>query len=58
MNEILERLAQHQGTLAEIFTRSGVVLAYLFGSQARGETGPLSEVDIAVLFSPDISKKK
>lgn len=34
----------------------GVALAYLFGSAARGTTGPLSDVDVAVKFidwSPD-----
>jgi predicted nucleotidyltransferase len=30
-----------------------VVLCYLFGSMARGETGPLSDVDIGVLFLRD-----
>jgi len=28
----------------------GVVLAYLFGSHGRGQAGPLSDVDIAVLL--------
>lgn len=40
-----------------IFERHGVVLAYLFGSAARGNTGPLSDVDVAVVFrqpAPDI----
>ncbi|MFH1771461.1 MAG: nucleotidyltransferase domain-containing protein [Candidatus Omnitrophota bacterium] len=27
---------------------SGVVFAYLFGSQAKGSTGPLSDIDIAL----------
>ncbi len=27
-------------------------LAYLFGSQARGEAGPLSDVDLAVVLDP------
>ena len=34
-----------------IFARYPVVLAYLFGSQATGQAGPLSDVDIAVLLS-------
>jgi uncharacterized protein len=35
--------------LAEFFERQpDVVAAYLFGSQARGEAGPLSDVDLAV----------
>jgi predicted nucleotidyltransferase len=31
-------------------SQAEVVLAYLFGSQARGQAGPLSDVDIAVLL--------
>lgn len=27
-------------------------MAYLFGSQQKGQVGPLSDVDIAVLFGP------
>ena len=35
--------------LAELFERQpDVVAAYLFGSQARGDPGPLSDVDLAV----------
>lgn len=33
-----------------IFERHDVVLAYLFGSAVRGNTGPMSDVDIAVIF--------
>jgi predicted nucleotidyltransferase len=33
-------------------------LAYLFGSAARGKMGPLSDVDIAVLFSKKVKKEK
>jgi predicted nucleotidyltransferase len=36
--------------LAKIFATHRVVVAYLFGSQAEGTAGPLSDVDIAVLF--------
>lgn len=39
------------------FARHDVLLAYLYGSQARGEAGPLSDVDIAVLFARDLSKQ-
>jgi uncharacterized protein len=31
-------------------------LVYLYGSQARGEAGPLSDVDVAVLFPRDGSR--
>jgi len=33
-----------------VLQRYPVVLAYLFGSQATGETTPLSDVDVAVLL--------
>ncbi|RMF38117.1 MAG: nucleotidyltransferase domain-containing protein [Chloroflexi bacterium] len=41
--------------LRRIFREHGVVLAYLYGSQARGDAGPLSDVDIAVQFAPSLS---
>lgn len=41
--------------LREICTRYGVGLAYLYGSQARGAAGPLSDVDVAILFRPEVS---
>ena len=41
--------------LQRIFREHGVVLAYLYGSQARGDAGPLSDVDIAVQFASSLS---
>ncbi len=35
--------------------RDGVVAANLIGSQASGETGPLSDTDIGVWLQPDVS---
>lgn len=35
-----------------------VIFAYLFGSQARGKTTPLSDIDIGVYVENDIFKKK
>ena len=43
--------------LSAIFEKHGVVLAYLFGSYARGRTTPRSDVDIAVLFPEPYDKK-
>lgn len=37
--------------LKTVFEEHGVILAYLYGSQARGNASPLSDVDIAVLFA-------
>ncbi len=54
MSGPLENLEQYRQALDETFTRNGVALAYLYGSQARGDAGPLSDVDVAVLFGPDV----
>jgi predicted nucleotidyltransferase len=35
-----------------------VVLAYLFGSHARGEAGPLSDIDIAVLLRETCTRQE
>ena len=36
--------------IAEIMEKHGVIVGYLFGSAARGKMGPLSDIDVAVLF--------
>lgn len=38
--------------LKDIFQEHDVCLAYLFGSQQKGQVGLLSDLDIAVLFGP------
>lgn len=38
--------------------KSEIVCVLLFGSLARGQVGPLSDVDIAVLFEHDISQSR
>lgn len=39
-------------TLAQTLSATpGVELGYLFGSQASGQTGPMSDVDVGVLFA-------
>jgi predicted nucleotidyltransferase len=48
----------HEAELKEIFVKHGVVLAYLFGSQAEGMARPSSDVDIAVLLAPDTPRGK
>jgi len=51
-------LSKHQEELHRIFARHGVILAYLFGSQAEGKAGPLSDVDIAVLLGPQVPQER
>ena len=41
--------------LKEVFVKRGVVLAYLFGSQAEGRITPLSDIDIAVLLPHNLA---
>lgn len=40
-----------EGLRAYFAQRSDVVLAFLFGSMGRGQAGPLSDIDVAVLLS-------
>lgn len=42
--------------LSEALDKEGVVAAMLIGSQARGEAGPLSDVDLAVWHEPDLDR--
>lgn len=44
--------------LARAFDRDGVVAAMLIGSQARGNPGPLSDVDLAYWHSPDLDSDR
>ena len=44
--------------LNKIFRENDVCLAYLFGSAAKGEPGPLSDLDFAILFSKDAPQEK
>lgn len=43
---------------AEVLTDQSVQFAYLFGSQARGQARPDSDVDVAVHFSPDMASSE
>ena len=58
MSGLLGDPEQYQQALDEAFERHGVVLAYLYGCQARGDAGPLSDVDVAVLFGPDVPESE
>ena len=37
-------------TIKYIFTKYEIIFAYLFGSQVDGNTGNLSDIDIAIYF--------
>lgn len=41
--------------LKRIFSSEPVLVAYLFGSQARGDAGPLSDVDVAILVEEGLA---
>jgi predicted nucleotidyltransferase len=44
--------------LSEALDKDGVVAAMLIGSQARGEAGPLSDVDVAAWHEPGLDSKQ
>ncbi len=48
LNEVMRILAQHRAELA----RMGVTALAVFGSVARGEAGPESDVDLLVDIDP------
>jgi hypothetical protein len=52
MNPIIAKL--QDSSAASLFNYHQVTLAYLYGSQARENSGPLSDVDVAVLFAPEL----
>lgn len=54
MDQIVDNLQRDK--VSALFAENYVILAYLYGSQARGESGLLSDVDIAVLFSANMDK--
>jgi len=43
-----------QRQLGNLFKSKGIVSAYLFGSQAKGKLGPLSDVDIAIQLDASV----
>lgn len=44
--------------LASALDRPGVLVARLFGSHARGEAGPLSDIDIAVWLTQEAADRQ
>lgn len=47
-------LKYNKQKLAQLFKKHKVVFAYLFGSQAKNKTGPMSDIDIAVYFDDSL----
>lgn len=47
----LKKLSEHLG-------KYPVILAYLFGSEAKGKSGPLSDIEIALFIDKGISKSE
>lgn len=47
--DVLQVLRDHEAELRE----QGVIHAALFGSLARGDAGPKSDIDVAIRFAPD-----
>ncbi|MBM3144633.1 MAG: nucleotidyltransferase domain-containing protein [Chloroflexi bacterium] len=58
MTKLQNEIKQKKKKLETILSEHHVVLAYLYGSQARGEAGSLSDVDIAVLFAEELTEKE
>lgn len=48
----------HLPALRILFVQHGIVLAYLFGSQAEGTARPSSDIDMAVLLPPGTARDK
>lgn len=49
-------IKKHQKDLEKLFRKEEAILAYLFGSAVEEKTGPLSDIDIAVLFSEKVKR--
>ena len=51
-------MIQYEKELTEYFSsKDSIILAYLFGSTARGDAGMLSDVDIGVMIDQNLPKK-
>jgi uncharacterized protein len=49
--------AESRDRLRAVLDRDQIAAAYMFGSQARGNPGPLSDVDVAVWAAPELSSR-
>ena len=50
--------AAYRGRLRDALDRDQVAAAYVFGSQARGNPGPLSDVDLGVWAAPGLTGRE
>ncbi|MDE2040832.1 MAG: nucleotidyltransferase domain-containing protein [Patescibacteria group bacterium] len=48
---------EQRDKIISIMRQNGAVVGYLFGSYARGTAGPLSDIDVGVIFPEDTDKK-
>lgn len=51
-------ISENLSTIKNIFQKNRVVLAYLFGSAAKGKTTKLSDFDLAVLLNKVVKPNK
>jgi len=58
MGDISKIVAIDQNELENLFSQYPVIVAYLYGSVARNESGPLSDVDMAILLEDTLSKQE
>lgn len=58
MSGPINSIETYRDALNAVFEKHGVILAYLYGSQARGDAGPLSDVDVAVLFARGLTEEE
>jgi len=56
--DVRDQVISLREDLAGIFVSHQVVLAYLFGSHAKGIGRPSSDVDIAVLIDPQVPEER
>lgn len=49
-------ISRYANQLKKIFGENDVLLAYLFGSSARGVEGPMSDIDIGILLKEPLSR--
>lgn len=56
--DVTEILNQNQAKIGQIAKKYKIKLVYLYGSHARGQQTPMSDIDLAVLFEDDLADEK